>query len=388
VGELGDVLELLHGAPGEYRTVRAVLRQWWHHERQRRAWERHATRHQAAGARSWTLYGDVRGEAPEESQSLIRVWLEPPARAREEREDAEGTTFSVRVGGTWWLYSPSMGALSNEGDPGHETSVGDALEELLHPMALLAGCELDLAGEAEQAGRPALRLRARPRPAPRWLVRDLLGFADEHEVLVDRERGLLLRRALLLDGEELSVTEVQEIAFDETFPPETFVFVPPEGETMRSSLDARHRHVTLEEAAREAPFTVWVPARVPEGFRLAHVLVAGERERATIQASVLLAYMPAAGTHQLSLHETKGGSAAPSVWAPSAEPQLVERGGRTLRVLERGDEQPWRENQVSLELEGTAITLTSDLDLETLLELVDALVPAPTEPPRLRPRET
>ena len=157
---------------------------------------------------------------------------------------------------------------------------------------------------------------------------------------------------------------------------------------MRSSLDARHRHVTLEEAAREAPFTVWVPARVPEGFRLAHVLVAGERERATIQASVLLAYMPAAGTHQLSLHETKGGSAAPSVWAPSAEPQLVERGGRTLRVLERGDEQPWRENQVSLELEGTAITLTSDLDLETLLELVDALVPAPTEPPRLRPRET
>ena len=33
--------------------------------------------------------------------------------------------------------------------------------------------------------------------------------------------------------------------------------------------------------------------------------------------------------------------------------------------------------------EGLAIHITSDLDLQTLLELTDSLVPAPTEPPRL-----
>ena len=35
--------------------------------------------------------------------------------------------------------------------------------------------------------------------------------------------------AALLDGEEFSVTELTEIAFDEAFPPVTFLFKPPPG---------------------------------------------------------------------------------------------------------------------------------------------------------------
>jgi hypothetical protein len=41
--------------------------------------------------------------------------------------------------------------------------------------------------------------------------------ADEYEVLVDSERGVLLRCASRLDGEDFDALEVEEIHFDESF---------------------------------------------------------------------------------------------------------------------------------------------------------------------------
>lgn len=47
-------------------------------------------------------------------------------------------------------------------------------------------------------------------------------LADELDLIVDRERGVLLRVAVVVDGEELSAIEMTEVAFDEAVPAEMF----------------------------------------------------------------------------------------------------------------------------------------------------------------------
>ncbi len=46
--------------------------------------------------------------------------------------------------------------------------------------------------------------------------------ADEHEVVVDAERGVLLRCASRLRGEDFDALEVEEIHFDEHLDAEVF----------------------------------------------------------------------------------------------------------------------------------------------------------------------
>ena len=58
-------------------------------------------------------------------------------------------------------------------------------------------------------------------PEPLWWG------ADEYEVLVDSERGVLLRCASRLNGEDFDALEVEEIHFDERFPEDVFAAPEP-----------------------------------------------------------------------------------------------------------------------------------------------------------------
>lgn len=72
------------------------------------------------------------------------------------------------------------------------------------------------------AGREAARLRGVPveewegPPEPLWWG------ADEYEAVVDAERGVVLRLASRLGGEDFDALEVEEIRFDERFGQEVF----------------------------------------------------------------------------------------------------------------------------------------------------------------------
>jgi hypothetical protein len=74
------------------------------------------------------------------------------------------------------------------------------------------------------AGREAVRLRGVPGEEWDWeWDPDTLHWgADEYEVVVDIERGVLLRCASRLGGEDFDVLEVEEIHFDERFDDDTF----------------------------------------------------------------------------------------------------------------------------------------------------------------------
>ena len=208
VSDLGELLVLLHGARGRIGTV------------QREAFERSGD--------GWVAFGPVDRE-PAESESVSRVWLAPPDRAREERDEFIG----VRRGGLWWNYDPVNGAISNENDREVSSGVGSELWWLLDPAPVMGVLDFDAIAPGRRAGRATLEVRARPRPSTEddnWSLIRLGGpGADELRLAVDAERGALLRVEARIEGRAFSVAEVVEIAFDETFDDDVFVFTPPPG---------------------------------------------------------------------------------------------------------------------------------------------------------------
>jgi hypothetical protein len=90
---------------------------------------------------------------------------------------------------------------------------------------------LDLAveGPVTWAGREAWRLVGVPGEGwdRGWDPDPLSWGADEYEAVEDAERGVLLRCASRLGGEDLEALEVEEIRFDERLPEDTFASRDP-----------------------------------------------------------------------------------------------------------------------------------------------------------------
>ena len=73
--------------------------------------------------------------------------------------------------------------------------------QLLQPELLLSALRLEIVGSGLQAGRRAIALRGVPRRRgdhAEMLAR-LAGGADVHDLMVDAERGILLRVASEID---------------------------------------------------------------------------------------------------------------------------------------------------------------------------------------------
>jgi hypothetical protein len=129
MGALGDLLELLHGAGGSYRTLRLRAREWQHIERSARALDgwHDAQRSSSSVAAPVAIGIGATKHEPEEYESTIALWLAPQrARAAAVREG--GTYLTVIDGDRWWRHNPHLGAISNEGSPNHQT--GAATDDL------------------------------------------------------------------------------------------------------------------------------------------------------------------------------------------------------------------------------------------------------------------
>jgi len=370
MSELGDLLELLHRARDRWRTVRATIRVWRHNERSEAAWQAWADQSTSAVTHFGTAEGPPQ---PETSESLTRLWIDGD-RVREEHE-GEYPHLGIRRGKLWWIYDEVNGAVSNEDNPDHGSSVGERFRRLFDPSRISGGVRFELLGRTTAGGRDGIRVRLIPRRTDNP-HRDLdVPFgADDHELVVDAERGVLLRVASRIGGEDFYVEEMLDVAFDELLPDELFVFELPEGETIRSAA-ARFsmRDCSIEEAQREASFTVWIPGRLDPGWEMRVHYLPGE-ERPPSPESVSVHYWRQDASHQFALHETAAGEQDP--WAGDWEPS--ERNVEELLVATHP------QARVRVERDGTQVIIHSEtLDLERLLELVDILVPAPSEPPPL-----
>lgn len=202
VSELGDLLELLHGSRGGFRTFRGRYRLW----RDEAAYEEafRAAAEAAEEESSTVLFATAApgGEVhPPARETEWRIWLEPPDRVREEfDDDSFGSPVAVAVGNRWWMYDRWNGAITNEGEEHVESDVGDTYSAWFAPASILGSLKFEPRGGGEVAGRPTVNARAvRPRPI-NWDDDDVdwgpagLGIeAEEYELALDVERGVILR---------------------------------------------------------------------------------------------------------------------------------------------------------------------------------------------------
>lgn len=394
--DVAAVLELLYGARHRYRTVRGVLETWHDPGRLMEAHRRSAERRRGRGyGGSMQIMiatsGEGPPELPNEQRELIRFWYEPPDRLREEARTLgphEYERVFVRDGTHWWAYSPDWGAMSNvdlseEQAESVHAGGGEQFSQLLDPTGLLVGLEIaEVESGDEWLDRPALRVRGRPRVGQELVHYPglhMLESADACELLVDRERGVVLKVAFFLDDDEFSGSSFTEIAFDEHLPDEVFVFEPPPGEEVRPPDLGRSHRYTLGEVAGAASFTVFKLRDLPKGDWRLHVHYSEKRERPPIPEMVHLAYQRADAAEHVSLSQRpvgEGGFGWGGYRLEGPELEEIERGGRVYTICKRNPEYDVPAS-VMFEREGTAIQLSSsEVDQETLLVMAESLEPA------------
>jgi len=298
-------------------------------------------------------------EFPRVTEEKSRLWIERPDKLREEITGLYPRT-GVRNGDTWWMYTELQGAMTNNGEPNHSAGIGNGFEVMLEPAGIIPAFDFEIGGDELQAGRPAVRVRASRRQLPDRFAHFLPGLpvgSDDCELVVDTERGTLLRVVGLFDGETAVDIQIVEIAYDVPIAPETFVFEPPPGETLEDvTAEPRIRHRPIEEIARDASFTVFVATGLDEPWRLHATHV--PRRRAQPVEHVYLHYFRDDAAHSFQIDERA---------TDGTSEQDVE-------AIDATDERP--QARVRLTRAGTSVEISSDnLALEQLLDLADGLRP-------------
>lgn len=211
-----DILDLMRTSRERWGTVRATLRHW-----ENPVLAREAMRLLLPDVPPLSQAGESRSEV-----AMRRAWARKPYRWRIEYEGPDGEI--VFVGDLAWSSPPRLPPnaprrLRAERSPDALLleAVDGTIAYTFDPWILLE--ELFIArvlGRVEHAGREALKVSAMDQGSPS----SLLGWgADDYELLVDAERGMLLRSAARTEGKEFQVTEVLEIAFGEELPEDIFV---------------------------------------------------------------------------------------------------------------------------------------------------------------------
>ena len=108
---------------------------------------------------------------------------------------------------------------TNEGRDNRGTMTIDE-ELLLDPSPLLGTYTFEVGGATTFLDRAAWSVVASRRFTAQAHFFGLL--SDRLSLLVDDERGILLRVAVIVDEEEISHTQVSQVVFDEPVPPDSF----------------------------------------------------------------------------------------------------------------------------------------------------------------------
>jgi hypothetical protein len=321
VSDAGDLLELLHGASGRWQTFRGTVRGWHDTELQARAIGRWQAGLGRGGSGSIIFGIGDRESQPREYELTQRLWIAKPDRLREESE--HGTT--VARGDLWWNLSEHGGLMSNETDRElHGQGAAEAHPLHLSPALLIPALSFETIERLEDR----LVVTAKPSGDPHVHFGQPAHGADEHRLTVDASRGVVLEIESLIDGRPFSRSQLLEPVFDEPIPDDVFVLEVPDGVEPRSPRDW-HPQVTLEEAAKLAPFAVFAIAELPEG-NWRHSVHCHRPPRAEGQA-IHVNYHRADGRGFITLAQT---SLDNETWARALDQESVqvERDGTRITV--------------------------------------------------------
>ena len=371
MASLGELLVLLHDASVRARPATLTVVDWRHASRSEEAFRRFMAQRSATpvpGAAG-------RGAGKEESSWSTRLAFESPTRFREEAAGVQaGTRFLVRDGERWASWDEDWGAVTSESadDEGPRSS---SYGLLLDPSPLAAVLRFDPVGATEVAGRPAVRATATPRPDDGTGLAALLRVgaagADTIELAVDAERGALLRAEATIDGDPFHRLEVTAIEYG-PLPAGALDLSLPDGVEATAGW-FRPLRLELHELPAAAPFPVFVPGVLPDGWRLHESLLVPAHEHPPVEGSVSLVYGSRDGGYAVTIRERAAG-AEPEEWLVWTPDDGLERADAGEYVEPR--------HHVRLERDGTLVELAGQ-DADLLGRLARGLVPAPTAPPRL-----
>ena len=138
----------------------------------------------------------------------------------------EGLFWRHRVGGGSREDDPPWFDMANDH---YWTFYALLTDEISGISNRLRHLDLTVEGTVLWAGREAMRLVGVPRERWdwEWEADPLSWGGNEYEVVVDAERGVLLRCASRLRGEDFDALEVEEIYFDEQLSDEVFTSHEP-----------------------------------------------------------------------------------------------------------------------------------------------------------------
>lgn len=172
----------------------------------------------------------------EDTERVVSLWHERPDRWREEGRGAGGELLRCIVAAgrnaPLWIYEPPDTAVHvtrvpERRDPDPDLAfMLDPSEESFY-WALVDDATTHKTGRRTTvAGREALEVRVET-ISWGYPPRIFHGFyapegTTDHLLLVDAEVGIILRAAARLEGREFYVAEATDIAYDETFPEDTF----------------------------------------------------------------------------------------------------------------------------------------------------------------------
>jgi len=232
MSDLGDLLELMHTTQSRYSNVRAVVDEWSKPRVWKASTERYATiRPPQPGFHvHLSLTHDRQRALPETKDCNYRIWHVRDGDLWRVEILEEGGRFRAKIAGerhAFWISDGKAPTLETR-QPGRSfrwSGVGISadrfLEVLFNPGSLLGLVSLVVVGRETHAGRPSIAALLQFRPEVDLDDIDW-PYADETRILVDAQYGVLLRLELFLDGQPFIRWQVNEIAFDETFPDSTF----------------------------------------------------------------------------------------------------------------------------------------------------------------------
>jgi hypothetical protein len=356
---LGDVLVLVHNASSRARPAQLTVTEWRHGPRSARAWDAYmSARHPTAYVRAV----DPSPEAPVESRWTVRLTYDAPERFREESAGRQaGVRYLVRNGDRWLTWDADWGLVTSESEP-EGGPPASSFGFLLDPVELSAAYRFGTPVEGTLAGRLTLSVSAATRDEGGLSAVIRVGAgADDVELSFDAETGALLRSEATIGGEPFHRIEVTEIEYAPA-PAETFALEPPVGHQGAPGRWARPVELPLHELATQVPFTVLVPARVPDGWRVSSAQFLDGRQHPRLETTVYLDYASPEGAYNVGIRERASDDA-------DTPPDIVDNGPTVAPRF-----------VVSLVQAGTWVEMSST-ERELLLAFSRELVPAPIRPP-------
>jgi len=227
MSDLGDLLELMHTARARPWTVRAVIHEWANLPRWMESGVRYQEMVSQQGGRVARL-GDEPEMMQDTREGIYRVWRAYPGNFWRIESTRPTRQYVKILNERRWYLSDAGGSLtSNVRKDGLTTSMGVSthgdrfIEVMLDPAFLTSNLIIEAGDDRTWAGRLAKAGTGKWRPE---IDLDNLDwpYADETRILVDAQYGVLLRLEMLLGGEPFIRWQVNEIAFDESFPETIF----------------------------------------------------------------------------------------------------------------------------------------------------------------------